>query len=93
MIRAPGDAAAFREYPNSGPYRNSIGRRFAHFGIRRVTSAWRPSSEPRSSMLLSGVSESFRAIVASILASSRNGDHPRVLLITSARPMEGKPRL
>jgi receptor protein-tyrosine kinase len=38
----------------------------------------------------SGVSESFRATVASILASGRNGDDPRVLLTTSSRPMEGK---
>ena len=38
----------------------------------------------------SGLSESFRATLASILSSGRNGHHPRVLVVTSPRPSEGK---
>ena len=37
-----------------------------------------------------GLSESFRATVASILSAQRDGEQPRVLLVTSALPMEGK---
>lgn len=37
-----------------------------------------------------GLSESFRATVASILSVQRDGEQPRVLLVTSALPMEGK---
>ena len=39
---------------------------------------------------LSRVSESFRATLASILSTSRNGHQAHILLITSASPMEGK---
>ncbi len=90
MIRAPGDAAAFLGVPELGAIPKLNRARFAHFGIRRVTSGLASIERAAFEHASSGVSESFRAIVASILASSRNGDHPRVLLITSARPMEGK---
>jgi capsular exopolysaccharide synthesis family protein len=36
------------------------------------------------------VAESFRAAVASILFSGENGNHPRVIVMTSAAPKEGK---
>ncbi len=35
-------------------------------------------------------SESFRAVLASILLPARNGESPRVLVVTSPRPGEGK---
>jgi receptor protein-tyrosine kinase len=37
-----------------------------------------------------GLSESFRATLASILAAGRNGDQAHILLVTSAKAMEGK---
>jgi capsular exopolysaccharide synthesis family protein len=36
------------------------------------------------------VAESFRSLLASILFSGENGTRPRVLVVTSASPMEGK---
>ncbi len=36
------------------------------------------------------VAESFRAILVSILFSGENGSRPRVMVITSANPSEGK---
>ena len=45
--------------------------------------------EQRSSHL----SESYRATVVSILSATHNGGHPRNLVFTSSRPMEGKTTL
>jgi polysaccharide biosynthesis transport protein len=39
---------------------------------------------------LSLLAESFRATLASILFSAQNGNRPRVLVLTSCSPMEGK---
>ena len=36
------------------------------------------------------VAESFRSVLTSILFSGENGTRPRVLVVTSANPMEGK---
>jgi receptor protein-tyrosine kinase len=36
------------------------------------------------------IAESFRSLLTSILFSGKNGDRPRVLVLTSASPMEGK---
>jgi receptor protein-tyrosine kinase len=38
----------------------------------------------------SGIAESFRTTLASVLALRHNGDHPRTLLVTSPCAMEGK---
>jgi receptor protein-tyrosine kinase len=38
----------------------------------------------------SGLSESFRTTLVSILSAGHNGEHPHALVVTSARPMEGK---
>ncbi len=38
----------------------------------------------------SGLSESFRTTLTSILFSGKNGDRPRVLVLTSSQPSEGK---
>src|SRR4029077_21261304 len=46
----------------------------------------RAALEDRSSSL----SEAFRTTLASILSVGCEGDHPRVLVFTSSRPMEGK---
>ena len=47
-----------------------------------VNVAWQKKSSP--------VAESFRAVLTSILFSRENGNHPKVLVLTSASPMEGK---
>jgi receptor protein-tyrosine kinase len=46
----------------------------------------RASLEHRSS----SVSEAFRTTLASILSDGSEGGHPRVLVVTSSQPMEGK---
>jgi succinoglycan biosynthesis transport protein ExoP len=38
----------------------------------------------------SGMAESFRSVLTSILFSGKNGDRPRVIVLTSAGPAEGK---
>jgi receptor protein-tyrosine kinase len=38
----------------------------------------------------SALSESFRTTLASILSADRDGSRPRVLVVTSSRPLEGK---
>ena len=38
----------------------------------------------------SGLSEAFRGTLAAILSAGHNVDHPRILVVTSSRPMEGK---
>jgi polysaccharide biosynthesis transport protein len=39
---------------------------------------------------LSQISESFRSTLASLLPPNRCADHPRILIVTSSWPMEGK---
>jgi succinoglycan biosynthesis transport protein ExoP len=89
VLRAPGDAGIYLALPELGaiPQANT----------------WSPSAMlfPRSSAARlrveraaleerAGLSESFRATVASILSARNNGSGPRVLLVTSSQPTEGK---
>jgi receptor protein-tyrosine kinase len=89
VLRDPGDAATYLSLPELGaiPQANT----------------WTPSAMlfPRSSAARlrveraaleerAGLSESFRATVASILSARHNGSGPRVLLVTSSQPTEGK---
>lgn len=90
VVRTPGEAAACLAMPELGVIPNVNGSMFGLFTLRKAASA-KPDIELASlERGSSGVSESFRATLASILASGRNGNQPRVFLITSSRPMEGK---
>jgi succinoglycan biosynthesis transport protein ExoP len=76
ILRAPGEAGAYLNIPELGAIPKAT---------RRNQSA-RSDEEPH----FSGLSEAFRATSTSILSAGRNGDHPRVLVVTSSQPMEGK---
>lgn len=90
VLRTPGEAAACLMIPELGAIPNVNGSFFGLSGIRSGAFT-RPQIELASlEQGSSQVSESFRATLASILASGHNGNQPRVLLITSSRPMEGK---
>jgi receptor protein-tyrosine kinase len=90
VLREPGEAGMHLTLPELGaiPKAPAMGRltlRITASGNGRPR-VERAALEQRSS----GVSESFRATLASILSASRNGAHPRTLVVTSARPTEGK---
>jgi len=88
VLRAPGEASTYLSVPELGAIPRARNRRF--LVLRPGGGALAPVERATLEQASSGVSESFRATVASILATSHNGDHPRVLLVTSSRPMEGK---
>jgi polysaccharide biosynthesis transport protein len=99
-IRGPGDATMYLDVPELGaiPAANAEGDRiFSYYQngkslesktsllgqpvqVELVTSSKRPSV----------LADSFRATLTSILYSGSNGDRPRVIVITSANPGEGK---
>jgi polysaccharide biosynthesis transport protein len=89
-LRAPGEAGAYLTLPELGAIPKAANRRFTALGLWGAavgkTSVERASLEQPFSSL----SESFRATLASILSAGRDGDHPRTLVVTSSRPMEGK---
>ena len=90
VLRAPGEAGAYLTLPEFGAIPKAPNRKFAMFGFLgagiRTPPVERASLEQPSSEL----SESFRGTLASILSASHNGDGPRILVVTSSRPMEGK---
>jgi polysaccharide biosynthesis transport protein len=89
VLRAPGDAGVYLSLPELGAIPQARnGKLFAAFfpglgngsqGVERAVMEQRME-----------LSESFRTTVASILANGRGGRHPRVLVVTSSQPMEGK---
>ena len=90
VLRTPGEAGTYLGLPSLGavPQANNwtpsvLLSRGPHNSRLRVE---RAALEERT-----GLSESFRAIVASILSAQRGlGGRSRVLLVTSAQPNEGK---
>lgn len=93
VLRAPGEAGSWLALPELGAIPMAANQRiallsFASFpGPRAILEPVERASLDHPS---SGVSESFRATLASILSSGQNGDHPHSMVITSSRPMEGK---
>jgi polysaccharide biosynthesis transport protein len=89
VLRVPGEAGTYLELPELGaiPQANHWTPAAMFFpGPRNGTvGVERAALEEQT-----GLSESFRATVASILSAQRGGEQPRVLLVTSALPMEGK---
>jgi receptor protein-tyrosine kinase len=88
-LHAPGEAGAYLALPELGAIPNDGA------GTR---SGWKLFRSPTGKLHVeravleqasSSVSESFRSTLASIL-STRNGQNPHVLVVTSSRPMEGK---
>jgi succinoglycan biosynthesis transport protein ExoP len=100
-MRAPGESPFHLKVPELAviPALESVGR--GHYGGNgedgRIlgNGAARVLEEDRVELVTwqnssSLVAESFRGAIASILLSGQNGDHPRVILVTSARHGEGK---
>jgi receptor protein-tyrosine kinase len=88
VLRAPGDAATSLELPELGaiPQASSWVPRAIFSG----STNGRPKIEQAVMEERDGLSEAFRSAAASILTSGHNGSHPRVLVVTSCEPMEGK---
>jgi len=88
FLRTPGDAGVYLSLPELGaiPKVSSpdLTAQRLHLSTRNadVDLAIKPQ--------ISGLSEPFRATLASILSARRNGHQANTLLITSALPMEGK---
>jgi polysaccharide biosynthesis transport protein len=89
VLRAPGEAEAYLALPELGAIpqaRNWTPSGFFFSGsAHNGTRIERIALEQRA-----GLAESFRATAASILSAGRNGTSPRLLVVTSSQPMEGK---
>jgi receptor protein-tyrosine kinase len=88
--RAPGEAGAYLTLPELGAIPRAERRKFHPFGILNSGNGKLHVERASLEQPFSGVSESFRATLASIMSASHNGDHPHVLVVTSSCPMEGK---
>jgi receptor protein-tyrosine kinase len=89
VLRAPGDAGTYLSLPELGAIPQASGWTPAAILFRGSSNA-RLGVERAALEERAGLSESFRSTVASILSPRLNGAHPRVLLVTSSQPMEGK---
>lgn len=88
-VRLPGEAAISLALQELGVIprvkrTSSLGLVFNHSGREKDPAGRIAWGE------LSQMSESFRATLASLLPPNRRADHPRVLIVTSSWPMEGK---
>ena len=104
-LQEPGDVAQYLDVPELGvvPSANARFRRpFYYYRPRRkqlappsVTRDAGAQSPDRIELITwqhkpSGIAESFRSLLTSILFSGRNGDRPKVIVLTSSSPSEGK---
>jgi receptor protein-tyrosine kinase len=89
-LRAPGEAGAFLTLPELGAIPKAANGKFAPLGFLCGSNGKSHVERASLEQPSSGVSESFRSTLASILSTSHNGDHPHILAVTSSRPMEGK---
>jgi polysaccharide biosynthesis transport protein len=100
VLRTPSEASAYLSVPELGaiprarnPRRSwlvPVGAAFGNPLFDQGSLEPFSSGQLSSGQLSSDLSEYFHGTVASILAMSHNGDQPRILLVTSSRPMEGK---
>jgi receptor protein-tyrosine kinase len=90
VLRAPGEAGACLTLPELGAIPKAARGGFAALSFMGAGGGTTPVERASFEQSSSGVSESFRATLASILSAGHNGDYPRVLVVTSSRPMEGK---
>ncbi|MGA9057595.1 MAG: polysaccharide biosynthesis tyrosine autokinase [Terriglobia bacterium] len=100
-IQAPGETALYLEVPELGviPSADAEGSPcFAYYHDGKVLEGKgaEDGKRPRQVELVTSqqppsvLADSFRAALASILYSGQNGDRPRVIVLTSANPREGK---
>lgn len=100
-IQGPGDTAQYLDMPELGaiPTARAEGSQlFAYYqhGKRLVTNDKSESSGPCQVELITSnrkpsvLADAFRATLTSILFSGKNGNWPRIIVITSTNPIEGK---
>ena len=90
VVRVPGEAGMYLALPELGAIPELQN---GNLTLRRLLSSGDGNLRIERAALehqFSGLSESFRATVASILSVSRNGHHPHILVVTSSLSMEGK---
>jgi capsular exopolysaccharide synthesis family protein len=97
-IQGPGDTTTYLDLPELGaiPAANAEGN--GYFSSYRNGKTIGSNQDEGSSQIelvtsnekLSFLADSFRATLTSILYSGENGDRPRVIVITSGSPREGK---
>jgi receptor protein-tyrosine kinase len=90
VLRVPGEAGTYLTLPELGAIPRAVNGNLNPW--RFLSSANGQPHVERAALeqRFSHLSESFHATLASILSANRNGDHPRILVVTSSRSMEGK---
>ncbi len=89
-LRAPGEAGAYLTLPELGAIPRAEKWRLPLPGLPGPHNGKLHVERASLEQPLSGVSESFRATLASILSAGHHGDRAQILVITSSRPNEGK---
>jgi polysaccharide biosynthesis transport protein len=99
-IKGPGDTTIYLDVPELGAIPSAAAARsqlFAYYQNGKSLEAKKLENSTPSRVELitsnndsSFLADSFRATIASILYSGENQDRPRVIVITSANPGEGK---
>ena len=89
-LRAPGEAGAYLTLPELGAIPRADKWRLPLPGLPGPHNGKLHVERASLEQPLSGVSEFFRATLASILSAGHHGERPQILVITSSRPNEGK---
>jgi len=90
FLRTPGEAGLYLTLPELGAIPQVPNLDIHGLSLQRSNNGDLRVDRAVKEQQLSGLSESFRATLASILSARRSGDHAHILLVTSAQPMEGK---
>ena len=90
VLRHPGEAGTYLTLPELGAIPNAASWRRSVVALPSSSDDEPCTQRVALERQRSGLSESFRATLASILSSGRSGHHPRILVVTSPRPSEGK---
>lgn len=88
VLRAPGDAESLLGLPELGAIPGAGARTLAPLGFLSGNRGKPCVGKAVLEHQFSCLAESFRVTLTSILSSDRN--HPRILVVTSSRPQEGK---
>jgi receptor protein-tyrosine kinase len=89
-LRTPGEAGAYLTLPELGAIPRAEKWRLSLPGLPGPQNGKLNVERASLEQPQSGVSESFRATLASILSAGQRGDRSQILVITSSRPNEGK---
>jgi receptor protein-tyrosine kinase len=93
LLRWPGEAGLHLALPELGAIPSVGAWKPSTFGSGSSSNGKLHIERAAPRQRSSNVSESFRTTLASILSAPHNGGHPRNLVFTSSRPMEGKTTL